>query len=104
MVGDDLLVTDPAHPGRRKEQLAAAALIKPNRVGTVTETLEALGAAREAAGARWSRTGPARRPTPSSPTWPWPPASASSRPARPRGANGLAKDSRPLEIEAASGA
>jgi enolase len=31
-----------------KEHLATAALIKPNQVGTVTETLEALAAAREA--------------------------------------------------------
>ena len=49
VVGDDLLVTDP-HRIRdaAREQLANAALIKPNQIGTVTETLEALAAAREA--------------------------------------------------------
>jgi enolase len=48
VVGDDLLVTDPQRiRAAAKEQLAAAALIKPNQVGTVTETLEALAAARE---------------------------------------------------------
>jgi enolase len=48
VVGDDLLVTDPQRiRAAAKEQLATAALIKPNQVGTVTETLAALAAARE---------------------------------------------------------
>jgi enolase len=49
VVGDDLLVTDPEriHQAAR-ERLATAALIKPNQAGTVTETLEALAAARAA--------------------------------------------------------
>jgi len=49
VVGDDLLVTDPARIRQAaRERLATAALIKPNQAGTVTETLEALAAAREA--------------------------------------------------------
>ena len=49
VVGDDLLVTDPERiRAAAREQLANAALIKPNQIGTVTETLEALAAAREA--------------------------------------------------------
>jgi enolase len=49
IVGDDLLVTDATRiRAAAREQLATAALIKPNQVGTVTETLAALAAAREA--------------------------------------------------------
>jgi len=49
IVGDDLLVTSPARiRAAARERLATAALIKPNQVGTVTETLAALAAAREA--------------------------------------------------------
>jgi enolase len=53
VVGDDLLVTDPQRSrAAAKEQLATAALIKPNQVGTITETLEALATAREVGWAR----------------------------------------------------
>jgi enolase len=49
LVGDDLFVTDPATiaegAGRRAGN---AVLIKPNQVGTVTDTLEAIDAARRA--------------------------------------------------------
>jgi enolase len=49
LVGDDVLVTNPAiireAIGRK---IANAALIKPNQVGTVTETLEAMRICREA--------------------------------------------------------
>jgi enolase len=49
VVGDDLLVTDPQRiRDAARDQLANAALIKPNQIGTVTETLAALAAAREA--------------------------------------------------------
>jgi len=49
VVGDDLLVTDPERiRAAARDQLANAALIKPNQIGTVTETLAALAAAREA--------------------------------------------------------
>ena len=49
LVGDDLFVT---HPGRialgAAEGLANAVLIKPNQVGTLTETLQAVEEARKA--------------------------------------------------------
>ncbi len=48
LVGDDLYVTDPA---RIRDGAARgysnAALIKPNQIGTVTQTLEAIATARE---------------------------------------------------------
>ena len=48
IVGDDLLVTDPARIcAAAHRQLATAALIKPNQIGTVSKTLEALDAARD---------------------------------------------------------
>ena len=47
LVGDDNFVTDPATIRRAVEEgVANAALIKPNQVGTVSETLEAIRAAR----------------------------------------------------------
>ena len=52
LVGDDLFVTNPARIARGVEQkLANAVLIKPNQIGTLTETIEAVRAA-QAAG--WS--------------------------------------------------
>jgi enolase len=49
LVGDDVLVTNPAiiceAVGRK---IANAALIKPNQIGTITETLEAMRICREA--------------------------------------------------------
>jgi enolase len=49
IVGDDLLVTDAATIEKAAELGAiTAALIKPNQVGTVTETLAAISAARTA--------------------------------------------------------
>lgn len=48
IVGDDLLVTDPARiRSAAQENLATAALIKPNQIGTVSRTLDALAAARD---------------------------------------------------------
>ena len=49
LVGDDLFVTNPARIARGVEQkLANAVLIKPNQIGTLTETAEAVRAARAA--------------------------------------------------------
>jgi enolase len=49
LVGDDILVTNPAIIGEAVERkIANAALIKPNQIGTVTETLEAMRICREA--------------------------------------------------------
>ena len=48
-VGDDLFVTNPARIARGVEQkLANAVLIKPNQIGTLTETVEAVRAAQAA--------------------------------------------------------
>jgi len=49
IVGDDLFVTNPAILHRGIEEKAAnAILVKVNQIGTLTETLEAIGMAREA--------------------------------------------------------
>ena len=49
LVGDDLFVTDPRLIQQGVERgVANAALIKPNQIGTVTETLEAIRVARQA--------------------------------------------------------
>jgi enolase len=49
LVGDDLLVTNPTLITEAIDHsLANAALIKPNQIGTVTETLEAMRICREA--------------------------------------------------------
>ncbi len=49
LVGDDLFVTDSERLRRGIEEgVANAILIKPNQIGTVTETLEAMGVAAEA--------------------------------------------------------
>ena len=49
LVGDDILVTNPAIiRGAIERKVANAALIKPNQIGTVTETLEAMRICREA--------------------------------------------------------
>jgi enolase len=48
LVGDDIFVTDPAIIERAvRDKIANAALIKPNQIGTVTETLDAVAAARD---------------------------------------------------------
>ncbi|MGP1673700.1 MAG: phosphopyruvate hydratase [Candidatus Limnocylindrales bacterium] len=52
LVGDDLLVTNTARIARAIELAAAnSVLIKPNQIGTLTETIEAIDLAR---GAGWS--------------------------------------------------
>ncbi len=49
IVGDDILVTNPAIiAGAIEKRIANAALIKLNQIGTVTETLEAMRLCREA--------------------------------------------------------
>jgi enolase len=52
VVGDDLLVTNVERIQRGiKERAATALLVKPNQIGTLTETLDAISTAR---GASWS--------------------------------------------------
>lgn len=49
IVGDDLTVTNPVRiADAARKQLANAVIIKPNQIGTVTETLEAVHTARAA--------------------------------------------------------
>jgi enolase len=49
IVGDDIFVTNPQRLGRGiKEKTANSILIKLNQIGTLTETLEVIGMAREA--------------------------------------------------------
>jgi enolase len=49
IVGDDILVTNPTFIRRAiAEKTCTAALIKPNQIGTVTETIEAIRLCREA--------------------------------------------------------
>ena len=49
IVGDDLLVTNPIYIARGiAERSCNAALIKPNQIGTVTETIDAIDLCREA--------------------------------------------------------
>lgn len=49
IVGDDLLVTNPARVERGiKEKAANAILVKPNQIGTVSETLQVIKMSREA--------------------------------------------------------
>jgi enolase len=53
LVGDDILVTNPAIIREAIERkVANAALIKPNQIGTVTETLDAMRICREASWAQ----------------------------------------------------
>lgn len=48
IVGDDLTVTNPERIHRAQQaDLCNAVIIKPNQIGTVTETIEASGAAKE---------------------------------------------------------
>jgi enolase len=49
LVGDDLFVTHPARLSKGiKRGVANAILIKPNQIGTLTETLEVIGIAKKA--------------------------------------------------------
>jgi enolase len=49
LIGDDLFVTNPSRLSRGiREGVANAILIKPNQIGTLTETLEVIGIAKRA--------------------------------------------------------
>jgi len=91
LVGDDIFVTNPAIFAKGIEKgIANSILIKLNQIGTLTETLDTM---RMATGAGYTnvishRSGETR--TLSSPTWPSPPAVASSRRARPAAPTGCA--------------
>ena len=83
VVGDDLFVTQTAILARGIERrVGNAILIKPNQVGTLTETLQAIEVAGGAGyAAVISHRSGEKRPTPSSPTWRWVPPPPRSRPA-----------------------
>ena len=64
LVGDDLLVTNPAIIAEAIRKASAnSALIKLNQIGSVTETLAAMRAVARRAGHKWSRTAPVRQRT-----------------------------------------
>ena len=100
LVGDDLFVTNPERLRRGiMENVGNAILIKVNQIGTLTETLDTMTMAREAATPASCRTARARPRTRRSPTSPSPPAAARSRPARRRAASATAKYNQLLRIE-----
>lgn len=70
LVGDDLFVTNVKRLRRGLEEGAGnAVLIKPNQIGTLTETLEAVAMAQKAVGGSFFPTAAAKRRTPLSRTW-----------------------------------
>ena len=72
LVGDGIFVTDPAIIRRAiGERVATAALIKLNQIGTCRRRSRPSPQRAQAATARSSATGPARRPTTSLPISPW---------------------------------
>ena len=73
LVGDDLFVTNPARIREGIERRAAnALLVKPNQIGTLTETLTAIELARGSGMKTILSTAPARPRTRRSPTSPSP--------------------------------
>jgi hypothetical protein len=82
LVGDDLFVTNTKILAEGiAKHTANAILIKPNQIGTLTETLAAIAMAEKAgyASVISHRSGKPR--TPPSPIWPWPRPPRRSRPA-----------------------
>jgi enolase len=84
LVGDDLFVTNTKILERGiDEGIANSILIKINQIGTLTETFAAIEMAKRAGyTAVISHRSAARPRTPPSPTSPWAPTPARSRPAR----------------------
>ncbi len=82
IVGDDLLVTNPARV-RKGIRVGAAnsLLVKLNQIGTLTETIEAVDTCHRQVGRRSPPTAQVRPRTPLSLTWRWPSTWARSRPA-----------------------
>ena len=72
LVGDDLLVTNPARPAAIEKKACNALLLKVNQIGSVTEAIEAVALAQATGGASWLaplgrdrgllHRGPRRRP------------------------------------------
>ena len=72
LVGDDLFVTNTAIFKQGIERkIANSILIKPNQIGTLTETLDAIEMAAKAGYSAVVSHRPAKPRTPRSPTSPW---------------------------------
>jgi enolase len=83
LVGDDLFVTNTKILKEGIDKgVANSILIKINQIGTLTETFAAIEMAKRAGYTASSATARARPKTPPSPTSPWAPTPARSRPAR----------------------
>ena len=83
IVGDDLLVTNPsACKSAIDDKWCNALLLKVNQIGTISESIEAVGMSKAAGWGVMASTDPARRKIPSSPTSPWvcPPAKSKRAP------------------------
>jgi enolase len=89
LVGDDIFVTNTSRLERGiQENVANSILIKLNQIGTLTETLKAIGWLDAQAGPRWFPTGPARPRIPLSRTWWWLSAAGRSKPGPAAGRTG----------------
>lgn len=89
LVGDDLFVTNPARLAYGIRRNAAnAVLIKPNQIGTLTETMETIALAQAAGYGVVLSTGAGRLATRFWPIWLWLLAAGRSRPAHPAEGNG----------------
>ena len=102
LVGDDLFVTNTKILKRAsRRRVANSILIKINQIGTLTETFAAIEMAKRAGWTAVISHRPARPRTRRSPTSPWAPTPARSRPARSRRSDRIAKYNQLLRIEAA---
>jgi hypothetical protein len=104
LVGDDLFVTNTEILARGiAEQVANAILIKPNQIGTLTETLAAIEMATQAGYAAVVSHRSARPRTRRSPTSRSAPRRRRSRPDRSSRSDRVAKYNQLLRIESSSG-
>ena len=101
LVGDDLFVTNVERLERGIDAgVANSILVKVNQIGTLTETLDTVGMATAPAYTVGDVAPLRARPrTSPSPTSPWPPTAARSRPARPARSDRVAKYNQLLRIE-----
>lgn len=86
LVGDDIFVTNPVIIAEAADRgIANCALIKPNQIGTVSETLEAVTVCRRAGYRQMVSHRSGETPDSSSRTWRSAPGAACSSPVRQRG-------------------
>ena len=80
LIGDDLFTTNPQRLARGADAgIANAVLVKPNQIGTLTETWKPCGWRRNGATGQSSRPVPAKRRIRPLPTWRWPRAPDKSK-------------------------